>query len=177
MSFYAGIGSRKTPNHILAGMTLLANQLEQRGFSLRSGNAIGADQAFQAGTTKKEVHLPWPGYNNGFTGKEFIVPMFINATMAIAARHHPAWDRLSQGAQKLMARNVTIILGHDLSDPVDFVVCWTPDGKITGGTGHSIRIAKTAGIPVFNLANEEHIPLLDAFIEQMSAPTAAHISS
>ena len=44
-----------------------------------------------------------------------------------------------------------IILGERLSEPVKFVLCHTPDGKDTGGTGLGIRIAKSRGIPVFNL--------------------------
>ena len=33
-----------------------------------------------------------------------------------------------------------------------FVICWTKNGKGTGGTGQAIRIAKGFGIPVFDLA-------------------------
>lgn len=69
---------------------------------------------------------------------------------------HPAWDRCSQYAKNLHARNAAIILGKGLDDPVKFVVCWTKDGKATGGTGQGIRIAESLCIPVFNLRFDTH---------------------
>ncbi len=60
-----------------------------------------------------------------------------------------------------MARNCYQVLGEDLSTPVDFVVCWTPDGaesetsRKTGGTGQAIRIAADLGIRVYNLKNRK----------------------
>ena len=52
---YAGIGSRKTPPHVLAAMTQIAEALAERGYILRSGGAGGADSAFEkgAGSAKK----------------------------------------------------------------------------------------------------------------------------
>lgn len=81
----------------------------------------------------------------------------------MAAALHPAWNRLSQGVQKLMARNGHQVLGAGLDDPVAFVVCWTPDGAEserecgpeTGGTGQAIRLASRWGVPVVNLKRED----------------------
>jgi hypothetical protein len=53
------------------------------------------------------------------------------------------------------ARNVQIILGAKLSQPVQFVLCWTPRGKAVGGTAMGMRIAEAYGIEVRNLAEEE----------------------
>jgi hypothetical protein len=50
-------------------------------------------------------------------------------------------------------RNAQIVLGDDLKTPVDFVVCWTPDGKLTGGTAMALRIAFDYDIPIFNLGS------------------------
>ncbi len=47
--YYAGIGSRKTPPEMMSLMTDLAARLEEQGWILRSGGAIGADSAFQLG--------------------------------------------------------------------------------------------------------------------------------
>jgi hypothetical protein len=62
---------------------------------------------------------------------------------------------LSYGAKKLMARNCHQVLGQDLKTPVDFIVCWTKNGNINGGTGQALRIAKKLNIPVYNLFFEE----------------------
>jgi hypothetical protein len=132
--------------------TLISRNLAKTGWLLRSGNAVGADQAFQRGTARKEVHLPWRGYNNAPVGPEYGVIRANEGLRAIAKKYHPAWDRLSEHAKLLMCRNVTIILGEFLDNPVKMVVCWTPDGQYVGGTSHGMRIADACGIPVFNMA-------------------------
>ena len=62
MERYAGIGSRRrTPDHILRIMTLLAFKLEGLGFVLRSGGAQGCDKAFESGVkldANKEIFRP-----------------------------------------------------------------------------------------------------------------------
>ena len=35
------------------------------------------------------------------------------------------------------------------------VICWTPRGEVTGGTGQAIRIANSLNIPVHNLGLPE----------------------
>ena len=165
MKTYAGIGSRRTPERVLAHMAKIAARLSELGWSLNSGGADGADLAFAYGAGEKTVFLPWPGFN-GQMGTVAADP----AAMAIAEQFHPAWERLSAGARKLMARNVHQILGVDLQTPVKFVICWTPDGAETrttiqtGGTGQAIRVAIAHGIPVFNLANADALERLKSIL-------------
>ena len=59
--FYAGIGSRETPEHIQSIMTEIATLLERRRYVLRSGGAEGADLAFENGISishNKEIYRP-----------------------------------------------------------------------------------------------------------------------
>ena len=44
---YAGIGHRNTPENVRNMMTNIGSQLAKMGFILRSGNALGADQAWE----------------------------------------------------------------------------------------------------------------------------------
>lgn len=48
------------------------------------------------------------------------------------------------------------VTGYFLIDSNDssFVVCWTSDGKDSGGTGQALRIARDRNIPVYNLYNK-----------------------
>jgi hypothetical protein len=62
-----------------------------------------------------------------------------------------------------MNRNALQILGRYGSTPVKFVVCWTKDGKNTGGTGQALRIADYFHIPVFNFYRESDIEKLKQF--------------
>ena len=50
---YTGIGSRETPTAILDLMIAIGGVLAQRGFTLRSGGADGADDAFEQGCILK----------------------------------------------------------------------------------------------------------------------------
>lgn len=146
---YAGIGSRQTPDEICAVMTRTAARLSARGLVLRSGGAQGADQAFERGVPtdgKMEIFLPWRSSTHASTLCHPPPKSF-----EIAQAFHPAWDRLSAAARKLMARNCQQVLGRNLDDPSKFVLCWTRDGGPTGGTGQAIRIAMAHRIPVFNL--------------------------
>ena len=68
---YAGIGSRATPESILADMTKMATWLARTGWHLASGGAHGADTAFAGGAPagQRTLYLPWPGYNLNFREK------------------------------------------------------------------------------------------------------------
>lgn len=159
---YAGIGSRKAPPEVLEKLRALAKRLAARGYTLRSGAADGADSAFEQGCDevkgKKDIWIPWIGFNSySGQGRTPVERHYERASLV-----HPAWPRLANGPRALHARNIGQIAGHDLATPVDFVLCWTPDGceseaersRDTGGTGTAIAYASSLGIPVFNLAKE-----------------------
>ena len=153
---YAGIGSRQTPQNVMEVMTYIAQQLGAQEWTLRSGHAGGADMAFEIGASqvqgKMEIFLPWTGFNGAPRTKEYKVPDLSTKMIDIAAAHHPRWNFLSDSVKKLHARNVCQILGDNLEEPVNIVICWTKDGLKGGGTGQAVRIANSYGIPVFDLA-------------------------
>jgi hypothetical protein len=158
---YAGIGSRETPTEVIQVMKTIAFNLAHNDWTLRSGHAPGADQAFEIGCKMAggdmEIYLPWNGfegadhdgvsYFTGFYSKE------IQDTAEKAAAHfHPNWGACSQGARKMHTRNVQQVFGKNLTTPVDLVICWTKGGKRGGGTGQALRIADYYKIPIFDLA-------------------------
>jgi len=155
-TFYAGIGSRETPDNIGILMKDIASELERIGYTLRSGGANGADSFFESGVKhkdNKEIYIPWKGFNDSDSE-------LYNCTLEafeLADKYHPSFKKLSFGAKKLMARNGYQVLGFDLKTPVDFIVCWTPGGKKVGGTSQAIRIADSMNIKVFNLAIDRDI--------------------
>lgn len=131
-------------------MFQIAQDLALEGYILRSGGAKGADQAFELGAgTFKEIYTP---------------DNVCDRALQIAAEVHPTgkgFFKLKPYTQRLLARNVYQVLGRTLDNPVDFVICWTPDGcenhstrsKQTGGTGQAIALASMLDIPVYNLYN------------------------
>lgn len=171
---YAGIGSRRTPAAVLALMERVAERLAAQGWVLRTGLAQGADQAFHRGASRAgtvELYLPWPRFEAQALHhgpQELVQSQPSPAAYEMAARFHPAWQRLGRGPRSLHARNCHQILGVDLASPARFVLCWTPDGSLdgsgrnVGGTGQALRIARHHDIPVFNLARAEHLRRIKA---------------
>lgn len=148
---YAGIGARETPSEILVYMRTLGRFMASKGI-LRSGGAPGADVAFEAGCTKmggtKEIYLPYKNFNGSVSELYYVSP----EARALARKYHPNWPNLGDTGRNFMARNAYQLLGLGLDDPVDFIVCWTFNGKTVGGTGQALRMAPDYNIPIFNMA-------------------------
>lgn len=175
---YAGIGSRSTPVPVCMIMKEIGFILAQHGWTLRSGAADGADSAFEAGCNfqpeaRKEIFIPW----ERFRGRQSTEPgVFCSITqdhLKLAEELHPNWEAVTRGARLLLARNGSQILGANLNGPCDLVICWTLDGKITGGTGQALRLAARENIPVINLGEQrwKGVPAADvvkAIFEQFS---------
>lgn len=145
--FYSGVGSRKTPQKVCDKMRLAASYLEKLGFILRSGGAIGADRAFESGVVNPRMK------------QIFLHDDVCQDAIYIAKQIHPNWNACSDVAKRLHARNVYQVLGRNLDSPVEFVLCWTPDGSdgsfssiVTGGTRTAIVLAYQRDVPVYNLA-------------------------
>lgn len=155
MNYYAGIGSRKTPKVVLDQMKVVASKMSQSGYTLRSGAADGADQAFEKGHKgPKEIYLPWFLFNGYIENDQvFSSPRLENYQEAkkIAGEFHPKWQTLSHTSKRYHTRNVYQVLGKDLNTPSKMVICWTENGKAMGGTGQALRIAKHYKIPIINL--------------------------
>lgn len=181
MKYYTGVGSRSTPIHVCELMDRIGSRLFRLGWTLRSGGADGADQAFETNildSEKREIFIPWNGFNGygqsledpgvvfhpGAIPLEKIeVPLRLKA-LSMVEQVHPAFGKLSLAAKKLHARNAFQVLGRDLKTPSKFLICWTPNGEAVGGTATAIKIAERERIPVFNLANESHLARLKKFI-------------
>lgn len=157
---YAGIGSRETPQPICSLMTQVAEKLEGEGWILRSGGAAGADSAFEAGVSNPEnmeIFLPSSYFNGRSSGRKGYIDAskldsFPKALKTVDL-FHPAPGRLSDFPRKLMARNAMQVLGASLEGLSQFVIAWTVGGKVAGGTGQALRIARHHNIPVVNLGD------------------------
>lgn len=168
--YYAGIGSRDTPENIGLIMTDLARELEKAGFILRSGGARGADTFFERGVTnndnkqifihKERVfgkrHEPQAGIYNAQRYADY------PEAVELASQVHPMWHRCNDSARQLHARNVYQVLGPDfLGTSVthsSFLICWAiPDihGVPEGGTRTAWKIAEQHNIDRFNLARQD----------------------
>lgn len=150
-----GIGSRETPDAKLKRMRQLGQLYAENGWTLRSGGAQGADSAFEQGfdlvNGKKEIFLPWKGYN-GNKGTNIAVP---EAAYAMLDLHFPSAIGRTPSVRSLLARNCQQVLGENLDTPADLVICWMKSITPAGGTKYAVLLAKKYGIPVINLLHED----------------------
>lgn len=160
---YTGVGSRKTPGEVLAYFVKVSAFLAEKGFTLRSGHAEGADLAFETGCDSvrgsKEIYVPWKRFNGSDSD---LTPTQVAFTKAKAL--HPAWEKLARGGRALHARNCHQVLGVSLLAKSDFLICWTLGGAATGGTRTAIVLAEENGVPIYNLGSKNGAAALDAFL-------------
>jgi hypothetical protein len=166
---YAGIGSRQTPQEVLNKMTEVAKYLDGLGYTLQTGFTFkdkntgldeeGADKAFSDGAQNKILFGP-SGIRktiNGETSVDTYNPNVTTKSTDVVKEVHPAPEKLSPGALKLMARNTNQIFGKNLDSTVDFVIFYAPETnnplRPKGGTGQAVEMARRKGIPTINLAN------------------------
>ncbi len=167
--WYAGIGSRETPKHILEIIEKLTYVLAKKGFKLRTGGADGCDTAAEKGCDRgngqKEVYLPWKGFN-GNQSELFDV---CDKAIELAFKYHPNLYGQKDSVIKLIARNGYQVLGKNLKTKVHFVLCYCPvvNSVPQGGTSQAIRIAEDKSIPVFNLFFPEDLERLKEFIKEV----------
>ncbi len=151
---YAGIGSRKTPKTLKLTISTIASYLSiEFNAVLVSGGASGADSFFEEGCDQvngqKEIWLPELGFNGHSEG---LLPS--DDAYLMAPRFVPHWKKCKPFAKNAHARNCHQILGADLMTPVSFVVCWTPQGELVGGTATALRIAIEHDVPILNLGKK-----------------------
>lgn len=169
MLCYAGIGSRTITPEEEKFILEIAKELASKDAILYSGNAHGADIAFQTGSGGKCVlFLPWKGFNNDAYDvskslANFDVGETKEGTLSIR-EYHPAPHNLTKGGRRMMSRNYHQIHGTQDYHKVAFVVCCADEnskGDIKGGTAQACRIAKDCNIPVFNIRKNPEQALKD----------------
>lgn len=131
--------------------TILANGDTSK--VLQTGACAGTDQL--AATIWMEMggmvkcYLPWDTYemawrtnvSDAYHGQ--MKAVVVTGESDLAAAHHTRWSTLSQGAQKLHTRNVSIVHGCKL------VVACPGDSHWGGGTAMGIKLARHLKIPVY----------------------------
>lgn len=175
-----GIGARGTPQATLEAMEKIGAGLAKRQCWIRSGHAPGADYAFETGAGKQcIIYMPWKGFNRDYEilGRpcydDNVHPAAMLRAQASVDKFHPRPERLSQVVRQIMARNYFQVMGAaEEENPSDVVVCWTADGKASGGTGQALRIAKDAGIPILNMQSLSYLQTVERLKEMLQAKSA-----
>ncbi len=155
---YAGIGSRSISSDEYGLITEAAAVLARLGWVAYSGNGDGSDIGFQRGSGGRCVlMLPWHRFNaEHYEMSASLQAIDAGNTAAgnlAVTQFHPAPDRLSQGAQRMICRDYHQVVGFAPWPPVRFVLFCADEsnGSVKGGTGQAVRVARSRGIPCLNL--------------------------
>lgn len=151
-----GVGSRSTPIEIMKEMTKIGEWCLDNNIWVRSGHAEGADWAFELGSQEKCIaYIPWASFNAHLKSRakiRVLTDKEISMQTNLVNEIHPSPGRLSNGAFRLMRRNVCQIMGETTQSPLtNAVICWTEGGKLLGGTAFAMRLATKFNIPIFNM--------------------------
>ena len=165
-------GNKEAPPEILDRIAQLAQYLESRGFTIRVGGDGPVEDAAEQATQKKEVLLPWRGFND----KESATTFPIERAFHIAKMFHPTWEHMKKGVQAILAKNARLVMGNKMMSPATLLLCWTEDGaedrrEVTMKTGlsaHPIRIASGSGVRIFNLGRPDAESRLRHFVDGMN---------
>jgi hypothetical protein len=136
-------------------MKVYATILEDLGYVLRSGAAIGPDSWFEAGVrdpAMKEIYL----HKEGASGHSSELYGVCDKALDIAYRIRGGFGGLGPDGRKLHARNVYQVIGRDFETPSDFLICWTYKAQKVGGTRTAIKLAEEYNVPILNLGLVEN---------------------
>lgn len=175
MKYYTGVGTRQVDpcSELYWLMVSIGKKLARLGYTLRSGAADGCDMAFEEGCNEvggaREIYIPWNGFNNRWADKENGVYNFVGLpSQEIAAKIHPAWDKLSIPVKKLHSRNIHQVLGQSLDTPSNFLICYAQVDKQDvpkGGTRTAWMCAQNNKIPCFNLYHKKDLTRIENWLE------------
>ncbi len=180
LAYYAGIGSRNITMQEMDIIRRLAVELALSGLVVYSGNADGADIAFQEGSGGRcVIMLPSLGFNTHHYDPAKSLAHFVLGDKAQGQQavysFHPRAKLLTPVARLFLARNYYQVNGTAEYPQARFVVAVADVdamGHEVGGTGHTCRIARAAGVPIFNLRTLGLDKTWDAIVHHLKATGA-----
>lgn len=151
-----------------------------------------------AGRGSVRLFLPWAGYEakwiksilegiytfeNEVSDRAYVIAAWdctklprrrVKSARESVETFHPASGPLKTGARLLHARNWHICFPNPEpfeTKSVSFILCWTPGGRVTGGTGQALRIAAAHGIEVINFGSpKSHKQQVAALLARAARP-------
>lgn len=171
---YAATGNQNPPPEVLSRIESVVRRLNQLGFTARTGGFEGVEETVEKAAAKKEVHLPWRGFND----KESKFTWTKERATSVARMFQPGFDALKKPVQTFLAKNARLILGDSMASPALFLIVWTEDGcntskrrnAQTGFSGHPIAIASALGIPIYNFQNPDDERRLNEYLDHLVLP-------
>jgi hypothetical protein len=180
MKVYTGIGARQVPRWATREAFELGAFLAKKQYLLRSGAAAGMDEAFEKGCVSvekkedfplREIWIPWKGFrylehfDSSHQHLQLKEQRQACGELLVRTGILPGFFSRPIAHQCLFARSVFQVTGANLTDSSqwsEFLIYWAKEeeGKVSGGTRIAVYLARTLGIPTYNLADGKQNALL-----------------
>lgn len=173
----AGIGSRELGMREAARCYYFGLLFADYGWGFRTGRARGADERFafgyRLGFGVPQYCVPWDSYNLAEVDAcrppayslDRLDPAARDRLCDLVRTLHPAGPNLTNGAMRLHARNIIILLGPNLDDPVKAVFALPRLSGHLGGTGFGMQLARHYDIPLFDLRKPSEVRAAERWIK------------
>lgn len=186
---WVGIGDKQVPTEIKDLQMEIAKRLSKINAKLRTDGAIGSSINFQKGTCEInsklcEVILPWEGFNSKqvepqFKGTNYIIIddfMYNMAAEILTKTTFPWFKELKDVVKKFHVRNfyTLFICGLNQVDAVIYYAEENEKGIVKRDPASIVRLARSEGIPTFNIGiDEQRLKLLNLIemLEQKALAT------
>lgn len=167
--FYTGVGSREISQEEHSTIISISEALASTcKWTLRSGGAVGSDEAFQTGAVKSpdrlvrtQVWLPWSSFRKDFqectpwdSYEVLSEEEFMRARDFYLQTGIISWfDNMTSAAQRLHARNFYQVVGKDHEEVSKMCIyCADEENReVKGGTRSTVMVARAFKIPTYNI--------------------------
>lgn len=176
------IGSRRVSNEEFSLLRQLGYWLCKNGVDVVSGHAAGSDYAGELGALSAinendklighmEIWLPRQGFNGARSDgiHYFVLDEFMtNMAHGLLVANGVNLNYVADWTYPYLTRNVFQILTVDysLTDMVIYCSDETKHGRVKGGTGYAVHLARTMSIPCFNIRKDTDRKQLKAFLQE-----------
>lgn len=163
-------------------MMIIANALVEQGFVFRhNGNKEDEIQnkILEIDNIKVESYLPYAKFNEDIAKP--IISNYYELPFNYAAQlYGQRYNEMKKGARSIYASKVQSLLGKECTNPVDFFLCYSPDGSETtpkfekgkkydysklGTLGFYLKVTDKSGIATYNFKNDASIASLVKLIK------------
>jgi len=175
MKYYTGIGSRELSDEQKTFIYWLACEMHDLGYTLRSGDADGADTAFQSGAGKLfETWIPWTSFAKGPSRELQTQKEFLEAEEYLLESDIIPWFKaMGPASQAFHGRNYRQVFGRNKILPEVCFYCAPDDlnGVPVGGTRTAVLVSRNEGIPTINVFTEEGQEDARRFVHDLKSRT------
>ncbi len=153
----------------------VATKLKDKGYVLRcespSDDKI-PNKIAKIDGMKVEAYLPFKKFNPDLADKATLTNKYELPYQYAAQLYGQRYNDLTPGVRAIFAAKIMAALGIDSDNPVDFLICYSPDGREympdrnskekidyakLGSLSFYLKMAQKCGIPVYNFKNKDSL--------------------